>query len=252
MRRLLGPVTLAVGAMCAAGIVYAQQVPPSELDLAGPEGPVAELPEETVEGEPVDEVDEAPPSEAEAAAIAPDPVLAREENQASIAVAEEAAEEIDLSKIEPPPPPPPPLRRPRYPAAVLFAVDKITAETLRFEAKVGQPVRYKTLVFTLRACETTASDETTQDEIAHIEVRAEPKPVAGRPTPPAREVFKGWAFASSPALHPIEHPLYDAWLVGCVKPPAPRSQVERGERPARRQRPARRERQDYAAGTTEG
>lgn len=215
-RRIVASLT-AVGALCAAGFVYAQQTPPEEAPiLAGPDGPVLppeESPEEPVEGE----VEEAPPSVAVTAeALRPDPVLAAEENRASIEVAEEAAEEIPLEEIEPPPPPPPPLRRPHYASAVIMAVDKIGAEKLRFEAKVGQPVRYKGLVFTLRACETTASDETVRDEIAHIEVVSQPKAVPGRPTPAPREVFKGWAFASSPALNPIQHPLYDAWLVGCV------------------------------------
>jgi hypothetical protein len=33
-------------------------------------------------------------------------------------------------------------------------------------------------------------------------------------------VFRGWMFASSPGLHPVEHPLYDVWLIAC-KTPAP-------------------------------
>ena len=225
MRRLIGSLVLTGGALCAAGLVYAQQLPPAEAPiLAGPDGPIeAPLPIDpaaTPDGlEPA--IEEIPPGEeATAGAYAPDPVLAREENRASLEVAEEAAEEIDPEDIEPPPPPPPPLRRPRYASAVFMAVDKIAAETLRFEAKVGQPVRYKNLVFTLRACETTAPDETLRDEMAHLEVVSAPKPVTGRTAPVAREVFKGWSFASSPALNPIEHPLYDAWLVGCVDPNA--------------------------------
>jgi hypothetical protein len=214
VRRLVGSMTLVAGALCAAGLVYAQQAPPQELDLLGPDGPVVTAPDPALEDPLGEAVDEAPPGEVEAA-DEPDPVLAREENRASLEVAEEAAEEVPLEELEPPPPPPPPLRRPRHAAAVLMAVDKISAETLRFEAKVGEPIRYKSLVLTLRACESTAEDETIQDEIAHLEIIAQPEPVAGRATPAAREVYKGWAFASSPALHPIEHPLYDMWLVGC-------------------------------------
>ena len=107
-----------------------------------------------------------------------------------------------------------------------MAVDKVTAETIRFEAKVGQPVRFKTLVFTLRACESSAADEMHKDQIAHLEVVSEPQPVEGRPAAPPRDVFKGWAFASSPSLNPIEHPVYDAWLVGC--------RIERQKAPATR------------------
>jgi hypothetical protein len=46
-----------------------------------------------------------------------------------------------------------------------------------------------------------------------MEVRAEPK--AQTEERPSRQVFKGWMFASSPGLHPLEHPVYDAWLIAC-------------------------------------
>jgi hypothetical protein len=41
--------------------------------------------------------------------------------------------------------PPPPAKRIRRNAAIIQALDKVTAETLRFEADVNQPVRYKDL-----------------------------------------------------------------------------------------------------------
>ena len=31
----------------------------------------------------------------------------------------------------------------------------------------------------------------------------------------ARQIFRGWMFASSPAVSGLQHPLYDAWIVGC-------------------------------------
>jgi hypothetical protein len=108
-----------------------------------------------------------------------------------------------------------PLKRPRYAVAVLQALDKVTAETVRFEAPVNQPVRYKTLVFTVRACETTASDEASSDAAAHVEIDSQPKGPEGAPPSPARQVFRGWMFASSPGLNLVEHPIYDAWLIAC-------------------------------------
>jgi hypothetical protein len=113
------------------------------------------------------------------------------------------------------PPPAEPLRRQRYDAAILQGVDKITAETLRFEAKVGEPLRYKGLILTVRACETTAPDEAQPDAAAHLEVLSQPEGVAGRAPAPARLVYRGWMFASSPTLHPFEHPVYDLWLIAC-------------------------------------
>lgn len=29
-------------------------------------------------------------------------------------------------------------------------------------------------------------------------------------------VFRGWMFASSPALNPLEHPVYDVWVIDCT------------------------------------
>ena len=54
---------------------------------------------------------------------------------------------------------PDPQKRPRYAGAILQAVDKVTAESVRFEAPIGQPVRYKGLIYMVKACETTADDE---------------------------------------------------------------------------------------------
>jgi hypothetical protein len=115
-----------------------------------------------------------------------------------------------------------PLKRPRYAVAVLQALDKVTAETMRFEAPVNQPVRYKTLIFTVHACETTAADESGSDAIAHLEIDNQPKGPDGAPPPPARQVFRGWMFASSPGLNLFQHPIYDAWLIACktASPPA--------------------------------
>jgi hypothetical protein len=114
-----------------------------------------------------------------------------------------------------PKPPPEPLKRPRFNAAILQGIDKITAETLRFEAKVGEPVRYKDLILTVRACETTAADEAITDSVAYVEVQSQPETLAGRAAASPRQVFKGWMFASSPTLHPFEHPVYDLWMVAC-------------------------------------
>jgi hypothetical protein len=108
-----------------------------------------------------------------------------------------------------------PLKRPRYAVAVLQVLDKVTAQTLRFEAPVNKPVRYKTLVFLVRACETTAADEDFRDAAAHVEVQSQPLPMDGKAPPPPREVFKGWMFSNSPGLDLFQHPVYDAWLIAC-------------------------------------
>lgn len=108
-----------------------------------------------------------------------------------------------------------PGRRQRRPVAIIHAIDKVTAELMLFEVEVGgRPVRFnKTLIFSARACEVSASDEQTEDAIAYLEVGVQPRGIAV-PTE-ARQIFKGWMFASSPGVSGLQHPIYDAWVVGC-------------------------------------
>ena len=108
-----------------------------------------------------------------------------------------------------------PLKRARSSVAIIQALDKVTTETMRFEAPVGQPIRYKTLIFTVRACETTAPDEDAPDSVAYVTVDTQPKALPGRVAPPGRQIYKGWMYANSPGLNPLEHPVYDAWLIAC-------------------------------------
>lgn len=167
-----------------------------------------------------------PPSAAPAPSTAPAPaappavVLPPEEApppEALPPAPAEAAVEAPAPKPEAKAPavPEPPAKRARYDVAVLQALDKITAETVRFEAAVGKPVRYKSLVFTVRACERSTDEEATPDAIAYMTIESQPKAAPGKPTPAARQAFRGWMFASSPGLNPLEHPVYDAWLITC-------------------------------------
>ncbi|HVY32953.1 MAG TPA: DUF2155 domain-containing protein [Caulobacteraceae bacterium] len=132
---------------------------------------------------------------------------------AAAAPAQDAAD--DSASDAPPPKVVAPAKRPRRNAAILQALDKVTAETLRFEAQVNQPVRYKDLVFTVHACEDSASDETQPGSYAHIEIDSQPKAPPGQAPPPARQLFRGWMFANAPGVNPFQHPVYDAWLIAC-------------------------------------
>ena len=172
-------------------------------------------------GFPVAPTAPAGPAEAEAA---PPPTVTLPVGAAPPEEAELPANAVAEAQAPPEPATPPPaapkadpMKRPRFSAAILQAVDKITAETLRFEAKVGEPVRFKGVVMTVHACEGAAPDEGFADAFAHVDVQAQPESLSRAP---ARVVFRGWMFASSPALHPVEHPLYDVWLIAC-RTPAP-------------------------------
>ena len=197
-----------VAALAGGGLVSAQPVIVPPPTATQPQAPPAPSNGPVILPAPVPE--EAPPQEAPA----PAPVLVPPITEKEIEPAPQgpAAEEK----------PPAPLRRARYDIAVLQALDKVTAESLVFEAPVGKPIRYKGLIFTVRACERSTAEESLDDSIAYLTIDSQPRAEAGRPAPPARQVFKGWMYASSPGLNPLEHPVYDAWVISCraAAPPA--------------------------------
>lgn len=106
-----------------------------------------------------------------------------------------------------------PVPRQRRRIAIIEAIDKITAESMRFEVEVGgRPVRFnQSLIFTARACEVSAENELVSDAIAYVDVTLQPKAAGTAP----RQIFRGWMFSSSPAISGLQHPIYDAWVVGC-------------------------------------
>jgi len=109
-----------------------------------------------------------------------------------------------------------PMKRQRYADAIIEAVDKVTAENVRFDAPLGKAIRYKGLIYLVKACETTAPDEQAPDVAVYMQVRTTP---TDGPSPvPSKQIFQGWMFASSPGLNPLQHPVYDAWVVSCRNP----------------------------------
>ena len=186
----------------------AQPVPPSptgELNRQ-PTPPAPQEPEPEAAPAPIAPV---PITPAEPLVVVAEPPAPEEEAE------DEAEEEETPAAAEPVVPQGVPGRRQRRRVAIVEAVDKVTAERMRFEVVVGgRPVRFqKTLIFTARACEQSAPDEAVEDSIAYLEVAIQPRGVLKSSEP--RQIFRGWMFASSPAVNGLEHPIYDAWVVGC-------------------------------------
>jgi hypothetical protein len=129
---------------------------------------------------------------------------------------DEVAERPMTKAPEPSGPP----RPERSPTAILRVLDKVTAETLRFEAPVGGPaVRYKSLVFQVRACETWGARTAQPRSSAYLIIDSDLGLAAG-PVDSSREVFRGWMFAQAPGVHALQHPVYDAWVESCAGAPA--------------------------------
>lgn len=94
--------------------------------------------------------------------------------------------------------------------AVLGGLDKITARVVTIEAPVGEPVRFGTLEVVARACKKRRPEE-SPESAAFLDIWDI------KQGQPAQGVFRGWMFASSPALSAMEHPVYDVWVLDCRK-----------------------------------
>lgn len=161
-----------------------------------------------------------PPAQGDPGVVAPaDPLSPTDDlitETPAIEVTEERAEDEGTTEMPlgtPLPELADPLPRSRQGFAIVQALDKVTAETIRFAVPVGQQRRWRGLIFSARACETTAPDEPMRDSMAYLEIFSQPRGHDGAGEP--REIFQGWMYASSPGLNPVEHPLYDAWVIAC-------------------------------------
>ena len=213
---LTGVASLAV---LASGAVVASALNDLPQDAQPATSRTAELNRQAAQ--PVQPTPPVPQEPAPEAAPAPAAPVAITAPAPVIIIAEEPEDEAESGKAEEPKVAPPaeptgtPGRRQRRRVAIVEAVDKITAETMRFEVEVGgRPVRFqKTLIFTAKACEVSAPDELVEDSIAYLEVSLQPRGILQTSGP--RQIFRGWMFASAPAVNGLQHPIYDAWVVGC-------------------------------------
>lgn len=96
-----------------------------------------------------------------------------------------------------------------FPIAVLRTLDKVTARVSTIEVPVGSSTELGALEVTVRACDKRPPEE-TPESAAFLEISET------KEGEPAKMVFSGWMFASSPSLSALEHPVYDIWVVDCV------------------------------------
>ncbi len=97
---------------------------------------------------------------------------------------------------------------------ILQGLDKVTARVSTIEAQIGQVVSFGTLEIIARSCDKRPPEE-TPESAAFLDIWEI------RPGEPAVSLFRGWMFASSPALNALEHPVYDIWVLDCADPAAP-------------------------------
>ena len=92
------------------------------------------------------------------------------------------------------------------PGAVLRGLDKIAGTTQDIRLAAGESANFGRLTVTLTECRYPVENPAA-DAFAHVIIRD-----ARLPEP----VFRGWMIASSPALHALDHPRFDVWLIRCT------------------------------------
>ena len=106
-----------------------------------------------------------------------------------------------------------------FDVAVLRGLDKVTARISTIKAPVGEVVHFGTLEIIARTCDKRPPEE-PPESAAFLDIWE------ARQGESAVSLFRGWMFASSPALSALEHPVYDVWVIDCQ--PAASSEGDKG------------------------
>lgn len=110
-----------------------------------------------------------------------------------------------------------------YPVVRLQSLDKASARTMTFEVRVGSTVKFGPIYIKVQACRKSPPIDPPEAasflQIWEVTPKGESK-----------WIYSGWMFASSPALSPMDHPIYDVWVLDCLErkstDPVPTAQKE--------------------------
>ncbi len=92
----------------------------------------------------------------------------------------------------------------------LIGLDKITAKTSSIKIKIGETVKFGLLEIKALKCGITKNKKTENETVAYLQVRDISENQNEKVF-----IFNGWTFSSNPSITPIDHAIYDLWLVGC-------------------------------------
>lgn len=133
-------------------------------------------------------------------------------------------------------------------AVILRTLDKVTATTQDYTVNVGDSLSYGTLSVDVKHCEKKPPEEipetfaflqifdhktdlleniieandghlgldgndTTETDISNVASQDDE-------TGPLK-LFSGWMLASKPAISALDHPVYDVWVIDCVRKTTP-------------------------------
>ena len=101
-----------------------------------------------------------------------------------------------------------------YPRAKLQYLDKVTARTTTFEADIGTTMNFGTLYVRVQSCQ-RSSPVDQPESAAFLQIWEATEETSEKAK--SEWVFSGWMFASSPGLSPMDHPVYDVWVLDCLE-----------------------------------
>ena len=94
----------------------------------------------------------------------------------------------------------------------LIGLDKITAKTVPIKIKLGETVKFGLLEIKALKCGNPKNSKKKNNSVAYLQVRDISETQNEKVF-----IFNGWTFSSNPSIAPIDHAIYDIWLVSCGK-----------------------------------
>lgn len=112
---------------------------------------------------------------------------------------------------------------------VLRGLNKVTAATRDFTVEFGEPYSFGSLTVIARYC-SKRPPEFIPETFVFMEIYDRSfDSIAPEGGEYGERIFNGWMLGSSPALHGLEHPVYDVWPVGCEIEGAPVTEPDAAE-----------------------
>tara|TARA_B100000965_G_scaffold384426_1_gene384625 strand:- start:7 stop:402 length:396 start_codon:yes stop_codon:yes gene_type:complete len=91
----------------------------------------------------------------------------------------------------------------------LKILDKVSSKSSQLKIEINNEKKFKNLKIKVLKCENSKFDD-NPEVTAYLQVIDTDSKNNDKVF-----VFNGWTFASSPSLKPLDHPVYDIWLIRC-------------------------------------
>ena len=88
-------------------------------------------------------------------------------------------------------------------------LDKVSSKSTKLILEIGKEKKFKNLLIKCLKCKNSEFDD-IPEITAYIQVKD-----LNNIDNDEVFVFNGWTFSSSPSLRPLDHPVYDIWVLSC-------------------------------------